>query len=279
MRCVSILIIIVFFFTSCVHEKEHLYSFQNAQEVNLFKEKNEVRARGYFNSGTDNKGFGFDAAYSVTNNYAFSLNYFQYKNSVNNYVNGFNTGNWAGSNFGLTFGRFKDFKKQGVFEIYAGFNYTTQMHNYTFVQEEWDIVWFMPVYSATATPLGNATIETAKYFLQPNYGVSFDIIELAVSTRVGYNSILSVKNNIQRGTNAHVEVASIAKDVGYFMFEPAITFRVGWRYAKFQTQLSYCATEMKGAPLSISFGLQLAFAKRYLKKETPVESTSSVLME
>lgn len=270
MRVILFLLVagVIIGFSNCVSVKKHYYYFQDPQQVPQFKEKNEVRLSGYVSSGKDNNGFGFQGAYSLPKNFAIAISGMQFKNSSTSSVNGVNTGEWSGQCFNGALGQYYDFKKYGLFEIYAGYGYGQQVHAYSAIKEEWVNTFFGPLLSQTVTPIGTADFTTSRLYIQPSYGYSFNGIDIAISTRYSYLNY-AVTNKVEKGFSEYEEVRTIQNNKNYMLFEPAITFRGGWQYAKMQLQFAFTgdADYIRYSPYTISLGFQIAIAERFWRKE------------
>lgn len=80
-----------------------------------------------------------------------------------------------------------------------------------------------------------------KYFIQPGIGLSHPVIEAAFTSRFSlvkfYNVYAAAKafeNDIDRRVN-YLNIGSKNR----FLYEPAFTFRAGYKYVKFQMQLMF----------------------------------------
>jgi len=270
------LIIAFVHFPSCtIVDKQHYYYMQNPPQVTAFKEKNELRLSGNVAGAEENNGSTVQAAYSITNHVGITANWFKYQA-----ISG-NGGNWKAQYYDLGIGYFKDFQKKGLFEIYGGFGLLEQRHEYYYIKTDsvysW---WFGPTVNQTLIPAGSATYRAHKIFVQPSYGYSFDAIDIIISAKLSYLNFTSVDNNVTPGNYRYNEVQLFSYGKSYLFIEPAITFRAGWKYVKFQLQYAYNGYPgINCSPFTLSTGIQLSFAKRYLKKKNPAESTSSELTQ
>lgn len=270
--CLSISVLIVLILSGCVTQKQHYYHFQNPQQVTLFKERNEFRLTGSYSSAKDNKGTSFQGAYSITDKFALAFNWTENENSKTTIVNGVETGSWSGQYFDGAFGYFKNFDKYGIFEVYAGWGYGEQLHKYSSIKEEWSYSWFWGSYlTQTVTPIGQANFITNKYYVQPAYGFSWNGIDVAFSTRFSNLNFTHVNTNVASINKEFNEIKDIRDDKSYFLMEPAITFRGGWKYIKSFVLISTAGfLGIDDFPMSqntMSIGLQLSIAKRFWRKE------------
>lgn len=267
--------------SSCISRKTHLYQLQNPHQVPLFKEKNEARFTGLMGFGNDNQGLGAQTAYSVSDKFSVALNFMQNKNSKSESIDGVSSGHWSALYYDGAIGYYKDFKEWGVFETYAGFGYGTQEHSYSMLKEEWVNIWFFgSTLSQTLVPIGTADFITNRFYIQPNYGLSLNGIDIALSVRGTYLYFVSVTNKVTNGTSEYLNVKKIGDDREHYLIEPAITFKAGWKYVKGFMQ--FATTGFLGnnyLPISnstFSFGLQFSFAPRFRKKNIESGSTSNV---
>ncbi|MBG0859746.1 MAG: hypothetical protein IQL11_09600 [Bacteroidales bacterium] len=156
-------------------------------------------------------------------------------------------------------GYYKPFEKYGgVFEIYGGIGRGKEHHEYTSKHfDQWD---YYTEYD------GNSDLSFTKLFIQPSYGLMFDVLDLALSTRIYRLSFTDINNKITEPGEA--DEVNYLSDRGHFFIEPAITLRGGWKYIKAQFQASYVGH--LGNPeyffyedFHFSAGLYFTIAKRF----------------
>lgn len=256
-------------------DKTHRYYFQNPHQVTLFKEKNEARFSAGLSSGADNSGGQFQTAYSITNKLAIQANWFKHSDK---YGAG---GSWQSNYYDLAIGYYKDFEKFGIFEFYAGGGYLKQTHNYFIIHTETLNSFWLGTYTHDSyVPVGSATFHANKIYFQPSYGLSFNSIDIVLSSRFSSLNFMSVENNVTPGNHRYNEAKSFTYGNSYIFFEPAITFRAGWKYIKGQLQIAFNGTAgIRSSPSNFSLGIHFAFAKRYLEKTEQKEQPQSYIME
>ena len=274
MRCIIFFIkvsLLIGFASCAINERVHYHYFQNTQQVPLFKEKNEFRLSGNLEIGKENNGYSFQGAYSLPQNLAIALSGMNFQNSRNTTLNGVSTGAWSGQSIDGALGQYYDFKEYGIFEIYGGYNYGVQQHSYSSIQDSYTSFWYGTFLSQTVTPIGTADFNSSAFYILPSYGYSFNGVDIAISTRYSYLNY-SVVNKVDKGTKQYEEVKSIKTNPNYLLFEPALTFRGGWQYAKMQLQFAFTggADYIRYSPYTISFGLQIAIAERFWRKKPEV---------
>ena len=223
------------------------------QNVPLFKEKNEVRAT----LGISN----YQAAYAVTDHVGIMING-QYKKPTWSLTTGGTKYQYESKKTLIEGGAgyFSPIDKSGIVEIYAGGG----IGNVSFDRS------FSDTLGGPSTSYNKYSARTTRLFVQPSFGFSTDIIDIAISARfVG----LKFSNIDTSGYSpAVLEENDLSQlDKPFYMFlEPAITFRVGWEYVKFhmQAMLSYKLNEesINAYPFMMNIGLNINIAKRYIKK-------------
>lgn len=114
----------------------------------------------------------------------------------------------------------------------------------------------------------------AKGFIQPSFGIVHPVVEAIFSTRFSVVNFYGLTaGNLARGADsthsgAFYQIGSKPR----FFYEPAITFRVGYKYVKFQMQLSAaaCMNAAPGThfndyfqPVNLNLGASINIAKWY----------------
>lgn len=245
---------------------QHYYYSQNTQQVPLFKEKNEAQLLGNLSVGDATSAQNIQTAYSITDKFAVMGSWMNFKNSKETKINGVSLASWNGQYYDAAFGYFKDFKKYGVFEIYGGLGTASQHHSYS--EEVLDTTYsFFVFQNSTVVNRGTADIHFNKFYIQSQYGLSYNNFDLALSVRLSNIYYSTVHNQITKGYIAFNDVESLRHNRNYFLVEPGITIRFGWKYVKMQIQYSYSGL-LSSHNLSIdnyyvSFGLNIAIAKRF----------------
>jgi hypothetical protein len=132
-------LLVLFVLASCSHS----YYIPTTANVPLLKEKNEVRATLSGGGGSDISTVDFQAAYSVTNHVAVMTNFMSARGSDED-----ENSRGNGSCFELGAGYFTALEEKGVFEVYGGFGFSNQRHEYN--------------------SGGTADLSFRKFFLQPS---------------------------------------------------------------------------------------------------------------
>jgi len=111
--------------------------------------------------------------------------------------------------------------------------------------------------------------KNARLFIQPALGFSKKIFDFAFSIRFSHlNYFDSVTSNYQYDPNASLQENNlkILENSNYTFVEPAITFRIGWKYVKFHTQM-VVPYQIGGRNINhqgnINVGIHVNIAKRY----------------
>ncbi|MDP2176578.1 MAG: hypothetical protein Q8K70_11775 [Bacteroidota bacterium] len=227
--------------TSC----SHTYYIPSTHNVPIFKEKNEYRLSASFGETDNVTTKEIQAAYSITNHLAIMSNYLDANSGKRIYDN-----NWGkGYYFDGAIGLYQPTKRTGVFEIYGGMGTSKQHHQYKMN--------------------GSSELSFHKFFIQPSWGISFNSIDIALSSRLSQISFNKIQNNIDPLQHTEYnEVYAISVNRNHFFIEPALTLRVGWKTTKLQLQLTQTDKLTKNTntlyPLlytrtNICFGVFLAF--------------------
>jgi hypothetical protein len=208
----------------------HIYVPNTVNEP-LLKEKHEFKGSVSPNN--------FQAAFAVSNNIAIMANG-QYVYDLNLDSDDNNNGddvivddNTRGGVIEGAIGFFKplDPKKRMVFDVYAGYG------NGSFKT-------LADGYESSTTPPGNDYLLRThfnKYFIQPGIGLSHPVIEAAFTSRFSlmkFYNLYAGPQAFKDDPDRKINYMSIGNKVLPF-YEPAFTFRVGYRYVKFQMQLMF----------------------------------------
>ncbi|MFU8843563.1 MAG: hypothetical protein ACNA7V_07130 [Bacteroidales bacterium] len=240
-------------FSSCIH----LYYVPNVQNVPLFKEKNEYRFSGSLGSSATITQIDVQAAYSVTDNIGIMVDYMTAKDVDS-----------ESNNFGGAIGYFKPIEAAGVFEIYGGLGGGKQHHEYEIVTS------FYPLSFTT----GTSELSHFKLYVQPSFGFTNNVIDIALSTRFTRLSFPKVSTSPGLvGKSSYWTVHSL-NDKSHFLIEPAVTLRAGFKNVKAQIQYMHVErlTEHRydfHSPATISIGIYIALGER-LKKSFPKEQAT-----
>lgn len=233
----------------------HYYYMPNMQNVPLFKEKNEVNATLSIGTGDQTSTLEFQGAYSFTNNLAVSTNLMLANGEYNN-----DKGN--GTYIETSLGYFRpllyDFL---IFELFSGVGMGNQEHIY------YDYPW-----GGSPTYMGTSNCNLFKGFIQPAIGITFYPVDFAISGRFSYLNFIKVTNNINKSYPDFCYLDTISKNRTSYLFEPALTIRLGWKYTKLQLQLvnsfNLANADLRFEKFNLNLGLFLTFANRYNNKKT-----------
>lgn len=235
---------IIFIMTGCTH----YYYVPPTHNVPLFREKNEVRITA---NVSNDVGVGVDiqAAYAMTKKFAVMTSFSSVKDE---YEVDLGKGNY----FDLALGYFKPLDKNTLFEIYGGFGSSTQNHKYGYYND--------------GSPGAEAHLSFIKLFLQPSLGYTSNGFDVAVTAGLSNIIFREINNRVSHGSPHYEEVNLISKNRSSFLFEPSLTVRGGWKYAKVQAQILYSKnlshSELNFFSYRSSLGLTFAFAERFKNK-------------
>jgi hypothetical protein len=244
-RCFGLIVLCsALIFEGC----SHFYYLPSNLNVPLFKEKNEFHGSTSLGVGYRSTGADVQAALSLTNHLAVMANYMSSKYYSNNNEDD----NLIKYNyFEGAAGYFKQFNTFWVFEVYAGFGSGKQHHEY--------YAW--PDY----TYRGHADLTFVKSFLQPSIGVTFSAFDIALSSSFSRLSFNKISNSIDQNSSYYDELDMIARNSKFFLFEPAITIRGGWKSVKMQLQYILSVNPMRDEvifePQKISLGIYFLLSK------------------
>jgi hypothetical protein len=213
--CSLILITAAVLFGSC----SHYYYVPGAQNVPLFRDKNELRLSGSYGVGLETEGINIQAAYALTDKIGIMTDFISAKGG-----NPSNHNYGKGSYFDGAVGYFKPLDKFGVFEIYAGLGRGDQYHEYG------------SFYNHQST--GYADLSFTKLFIQPSFGFTSDYFDIALSTRLSRIGFNILENNISGNTDSYNDLSALS-DKRHLFLEPGITLRAGWKSVKVQIQAVY----------------------------------------
>lgn len=216
----------LFLMSSC---NRHIY-VPNTVNAPLLKEKHEFKGSV---SPTN-----FQAAFAVTNNIAIMANgqyvyRFDLDGKDTNDDDLFIDKNTRGGIIEGAVGFFKpmDLKKRMVFDVYAGYgngSFKTLTANYE---------------DNSSFPVNDYLLRTHfnKFFIQPGIGFSHPVIEAGFTSRFSVLKFYSLYSGARAFGDDANRKANYMKigDKALPFFEPAFTFRVGYKYVKFQMQLMF----------------------------------------
>jgi hypothetical protein len=225
----------------------HYYYVPSAQNVPLFREKNEFHISGSYGEGSETKGINIQAAYSLTDKVGIMTDFMSAKGGS---LSDHNYG--KGNYFGGAVGYFKPVDKFGVFEIYGGLGRGDQYHEYSSFYYNQSI--------------GYADLSFVKLYIQPSFGFTSDCFDIALSTRISRITFNLLDNNISGNTDSYNNLFALS-DKSHLFLEPGITFRAGWKSVKVQVQAVYSRYLNNpklyiGEEYHFSLGLHCTFGKK-----------------
>lgn len=241
-------------FASCNHH----YYVPTSINAPMLTEKNEFM--GQLGVGfTETSDFvHFQGAYGITN-------------EVGVMVNGLTTGGNTrygivnptedygfGHQFELGVGYHKPFGDVFGAEIYAGYGTAYQKHGYIRDNE----------------PDAFSEIRNRAYFIQPSIGLRTNVVDFIFTLRfntVDFHSVDTSAAALPENESRALRSMSTNNIQNYF--QPGITLRLGYKYLKFQTQLSLMglSNDQRDFPvnnLNFNIGLTFHFAPRF-KTQAP----------
>jgi hypothetical protein len=255
MKKISLLILLALSLSSCTHH----YYMPAVKNVPLFKEKNEYRLSGSLSTSQEIEASELQAAYSVTNRFAVMANY------MNASGGNLKSNDWGkGQYIEGAFGYYKHYKKNKVFQVFAGMGIGKQQHKYA--ESSYSLFGGGTSYY----DIGSSDLSFRKYFIQPSIGYSNKIVDFAFTSGLGMLSFYTVNNNIKSDEQPYLDVDAIAKNRNRVLLENALTLRLGWNYVKvqfqFQTSHQLGKPSLKFEEGGASMGLSFAFADRFRRR-------------
>jgi hypothetical protein len=248
---ISIILFLIVLLSSC----SHYYYVADIQNVPLFKEKNEMRFSGAFATGDESNSIEIQAAYAATDKIGVIANYMHAKGGE---IIDRNYG--KGNYFEGGAGYYKPIEKYGVFEIYGGLGGGSEYHEYSEFRYNDNTGVYSDVYD------GNAELSLIKLFIQPSFGFTYNICDVAVSARFCRVSFTGVENQVSPEHYEYDDLNTLSNK-SHLYLEPAITLRAGWKNIKVQFQASYSAYLNSpriyiGEEVHVSAGLYFTLAGR-----------------
>ena len=264
------------FLSSC----SHYYYAPNTHNVPVFKEKNEARITGVYSTLEGNSG-ELQAAYAPAKHVGILANALLVNPRADKTVS-----SGRGHLYELGAGYFKPFGPPKaanlfVFEVYGvaglggcrGYYPNAYANSSSDTARGYDLKY----------PNNYVTTSFVKAYIQPSLSISHDIFDVTFSAKIGvlhnYKITTTIPDSITR-TMALMPApdnGTLPDDLGIlqnsrssFVFEPAITARVGYKYVKFQYQLSFLTQtspflEKLSTPIMMSLGATINIAPRYKK--------------
>lgn len=238
----------------------HYYYVANVQNVPLFREKYEYHLSGSYGGGPYSNSIEAQASCSLPYNIGLMANYLH---GGGGDVSDKDYG--KGNYFEGAIGYYKPFETfNGVFETYGGIGSGKQHHEYSSRHfDQWEYYYEYD---------GKSDISFSKLFIQPSFGLTFDMFDVALSTRLSRLSFNDINNYIT--DTVEVNKVNSLSDKSHYFIEPALTLRGGWKYIKFQFQVAYSG--YLGHPqyyfyedVHFSAGLYFTIAKRFKNAVAP----------
>lgn len=178
--------------------------------------------RTHLNYETSGHNFVAQGAYAITDYLAVAGGLSLYRKGNKDVQN---LTDYDAINYGeVAAGYYKPINTQLTFEVYAGTGLSSQKHKFS-----------------TA---GWANLKSSKIFIQPNFGYTSPIFDVGASARMSYLKYFGLKNNINPTNSSwamgdHLYMNQIGQNSGFWLLEPTITVRVGWKFIKATYQLTY----------------------------------------
>lgn len=231
---------------SCGH---YTYYVPNQQSVPLFREAGEANISGAIGGGEYSTNIQLNAAYSLTGHFALQADMAAWSSFDGS----------SGQLYELAPGYFAPFAENYVFEIYGGAGKG---------------ITDFPLFDLPYDYITERYLEYDRYFIQPGFGYSSRIIDLAYSMRLCF---IDYYGYIPRVALKEYEGNNLTKQLYQFgTLDPAVTIRFGWRFIKIQTQFLYSfGLHDKNIDsrfrdrANLSFGFNFAFGGHFTRKQTP----------
>lgn len=202
----------------------------NQINVPLLKEKGEVKASASLSD--------WQAAYAVTDNFAVMANGQYIARLIRLEDDDYDDDpivdpNTRGGLFEVGAGYTKALgaSKKAVVEVYGGYGFGGF--------KTYDVAYLMKPDSVQGFDAYRLRTKFHKFFIQPSFGLSHRVVEVAVSTRfslVAFNNVTSGSLAFDGDQWARTDFQRLDGKVVPFM-EPAATFRVGFKHFKWFWQL------------------------------------------
>lgn len=252
----------------------HYYYTANQHNVPLFKEKNEMRLSGAYLNGNEENGCEVQAGYAITKEAAIIANALV----VN--PNARLQNNTPGASLG------EIGKGSGqLYELGAGYYKPIPIRcaaiSKKFVYETYGVLGLgnaRNVYGNNTSYYVNANL--LKAYVQPSIGFTTNLFDIIVSAKAGVLHTFGIRQNypgavsdtlVQHGSGILTDIGILNQNRTSLLFEPAVTFRIGFKYVKFHFQwgTSFLNTNMRTLTSSPVWeaGLTFAIARRFWQKD------------
>ena len=241
--------LIVFFGTLTLTSCIHYYYAPSANNVPLFKEKNEARIQAQYsavgsdpNSGQAVGGFELQTAYAAGKHLGLQLNYFHVSDQDPDYGSG------NGNYFEAAAGYFKPLtNKDWIFETYGGIGSGTVKNIYKNDGFE-----------------ASATTSFSKFLIQPSIGYSRERFAVALSSKISLVNfgVRSSSLNQDHFPGDYDDVESLKNNKTFVWWEPALLIRGGFKNLQAYIQYTYSAQSNKVMPFfadNLSIGITVPF--------------------
>ena len=241
--------------TSC--SVPHYYYSSNIQNVPLFKEKYEFSGLIAGSFGEINNCLELQTGYSLPDQVALVANYMTGGNDHSTeHITDFCKIHY----FEGACGYYRPFEDFGVFEIYGGYGKGSENHAFTYSEYVNPFTW-------RTIQDGTADLSFSKLFIQPDVGIKLKWLEGAFSLRI--SNLNYTRINIYNTTYHLEELNNLKLNITPWLFEPAITCRMGLKPVKAQIQLVFTRNLTNSALLfekfRINFGLYFNLQKTIKK--------------
>lgn len=222
----------------------------NMQNVPLFKEQGEFRAT----INTSN----LQVAYAVSENIAVLANGY-YQAPTWTLESGYSSAEFNTKRLFVegAAGYFNNFEENAVVEVYGGAGFGN--------------IRFDEVYTDLQDPANNHTntlqASAIKAFIQPNIGITSENIDFGFSSRLVGLKFTSITSNYSLEDIYEAQLQDVIDESMFFFFEPALTFRAGYKWVKFHSQLQYSVKlnnqVLDYNPFGFNIGIHVNIASRY----------------
>jgi hypothetical protein len=243
-------IVIFLCFSGLLCSCSHYYYVSNIQNVPLFHEKKEYRLSGGYGFGDESQSIEIQAAYAVGNKVGIAGNFMS---AWGGDVSGHDYG--KGNYIDLGIGYYLPVNAKSVFELYGGVGGSSQHHGYS------GLSYSQGTFSSQN--YGSSDLSFMKIYIQPSFGMMFNVFDIAVSTRISNVSYTNIGNYAYGNTYIYDELNTL-KNKSHFFIEPALTLRCGWKRIKIQLQGAYADYLNRpkmyfGEEAHLSLGIYYAF--------------------
>ncbi len=216
-----------------------------AQNVPLFKEKNEAKISFNYSKSKEASFLSVMSAFAFTDKHAIQGNIFYGRQTrFDSPETGPSSNMLEGS---MAFGWFKALDTESRVEIFIGNNLGFRELS---SHGNWE----------------NLSYTYNKLFVQPSVGMGSKFFDIAATTSIGYMNLFGMKFKDRSGTSLpfenYVDAAKIHNNKNSLFLEPGLTLRIGSEKLKFQIQGVYSFNLLhKDLPFdrySISFGFLIS---------------------